>query len=79
MSAEIRALKTLTDEDKASVIEVLEDALAAAKDGRLQSIALAGVRPDGAVITKWSANSNSAPIIGAIAYLQHDFIRSLAD
>ncbi len=79
MSAQLTVLKTLADEDRESVVSVLEEALEAAKDGRYQAIAIACVGHDGTLFTEWSTVSNAGPVIGAISLLQHNFISGLKD
>lgn len=54
------------------VVEVLEEFLAAAKDGSLRSIALAGIRANGDAFTSWEdgAKDGTFKIIGAIDWLK---------
>jgi len=77
--AEIHTLKTLLDQDKESVIELLETALKEARAGEIQAIAVAIVRPSSALNTAWSDNSNVSPLLGAALLLQHRLMRSLGE
>jgi hypothetical protein len=64
------------DESVASIIDVLQDHLAQAREGKLRSIAVVTVSADGAAIgTQWScAHGDSASLIGKLAVLTHDLM-----
>jgi hypothetical protein len=64
------------DESVASIIDVLQDHLALAREGKLRSIAVVTVSADGAAIgTQWScAHGDSAGLIGKLTVLTHDLM-----
>jgi hypothetical protein len=64
------------DESVASIIDVLQDNLALAREGKLRSIAVVTVSADGAAIgTQWScAHGDSASLIGKLTVLTHDLM-----
>ena len=64
------------DESVASIIDVLQDHLALAREGKLRSIAVVTVSADGAAIgTQWScAHGDSASLIGKLTILTHDLM-----
>ena len=64
------------DESVASIIDVLQDHLALAREGKLRSIAVVTVSADGAAIgTQWScAHGDSASLIGKLTVLTHDLM-----
>jgi hypothetical protein len=64
------------DESVASIIDVLRDNLALAREGKLRSIAVVTVSADGAAIgTQWScAHGDSASLIGKLTVLTHDLM-----
>lgn len=64
-------LKTRTNVVKESIIERLEELLAAAHDGKLTSFAVAGVDDEGCIVTSWSLSDDSAKLLGAINRLNH--------
>jgi hypothetical protein len=49
-------LRALTPEPAADVINVLESALARARTGELQAVAIAGITADGAATTVWAGD-----------------------
>jgi hypothetical protein len=64
------------DADVASIIEVLQDQLALAREGKLRSVAVVSVSSDGAAIgTQWScAPGDTASLIGKLTVLTHDLM-----
>ena len=64
------------DESVASIIDVLQENLRMAREGRLRSIAVVTVSSDGAAIgTQWScAHGDSASLIGKLTVLTHDLM-----
>ena len=64
------------DESVASIIDVLQDHLRLAREGKLRSIAVVSVSADGAAIgTQWScAHGDSASLIGKLTVLTHDLM-----
>jgi hypothetical protein len=66
----------VADEDTASIIAVLQDQLALAREGRLRSVAVVSVSSDGEAIgTQWSCKSGDiSSLIGKLAVLSHDLM-----
>lgn len=66
------------DETIASVIEVLQDQLALAREGKLRSVAVVTVSTDGeAVGTQWSCkHTDITSLIGKLTVLTHDLMAS---
>ncbi|MBE7247855.1 MAG: hypothetical protein INR63_23165 [Actinomycetospora chiangmaiensis] len=66
----------VADEDTASIIAVLQDQLALAREGRLRSVAVVSVSADGEAIgTQWSCKSaDISSLIGKLAVLSHDLM-----
>ena len=64
------------DENVASIIEVLQDQLALAREGKLRSLAVVSVTADGgAVGTQWSCTpSDVTTLIGKLSVLTHDLM-----
>ena len=64
------------DETIASMIDVLQEHLQLAREGKLRSIAIVSVSADGAAIgTQWScAHGDTASLIGKLAVLTHDLM-----
>ena len=64
------------DENVASMIEVLQDHLKLAREGKLRSLAIVSVSDDGAAIgTQWScAHGDLANLIGKLTVLCHDMM-----
>lgn len=60
-----------------SAVETLEVALAQARAGEIASIAIAVVRPNGAVNTAFSATTEAARLMGAVALLQRRVIENV--
>ena len=66
----------VADEDTASVIAVLQDQLALAREGRLRSVAVVSVSTDGEAIgTHWSCKGGDiSSLIGKLTVLTHDMM-----
>jgi hypothetical protein len=64
------------DENVASMIEVLQEHLRLAREGKLRSIAIVSVSEDGAAIgTQWScAHGDLAALVGKLTVLTHDMM-----
>jgi hypothetical protein len=63
-----------------NLIAALEDVLAMAKDGRLQSFIGAGVTQDDMRMTVWSDYHNDIyQMLGSLAWLQAEYIKKHAD
>jgi hypothetical protein len=62
-----------------SIIEVLQEHLALAREGKLRSVAVVLVSADGAAIgTQWScAHGDIASLIGKLTVLTHDMMAAL--
>ncbi len=69
---------TPTDENTAQIIEMLQDHLKLAREGKLRSLAIVSVSQDGAAIgTQWScSHADSASLIGKLTVLTHDLMAS---
>ncbi len=64
------------DENAASMIDLLQEHLTLAREGKLRSIAVVSVSADGAAIgTQWScSHGDSASLIGKLTVLTHDLM-----
>lgn len=73
-----RLAPTVADEAVASVIEVLQDQLALAREGKLRSVAVVSVSADGEAIgTQWSCRKGDlTSLIGKLTVLTHDMMAS---
>ncbi|POR44944.1 hypothetical protein [Methylobacterium sp. V23] len=71
-----RVALTSPDADIASMIEVLQDQLALAREGKLRSVAVVSVSADGeAVGTQWSCKgADVTGLIGKLTVLTHDLM-----
>jgi hypothetical protein len=71
-----RAAEAPADERVASVIEVLQEHLGLAREGKLRSVAVVSVSADGSAIgTQWScAHGDIAVLIGKLTVLTHDIM-----
>jgi hypothetical protein len=71
-----KAPEARADAATASLIEVLQEHLALAREGKLRSIAVVSVSADGSAIgTQWScAPGDIAILIGKLAVLTHDLM-----
>ncbi len=70
------APEAVADENVASIIEVLQDQLRLAREGKLRSVAVVSVSNDGSAIgTQWScAQGDVASLIGKLTVLSHDMM-----
>ncbi|MCJ2052545.1 hypothetical protein [Methylobacterium sp. J-070] len=66
----------VADEDTASIIAVLQEQLALAREGRLRSVAVVSVSADGEAIgTQWSCKgADISSLIGKLTVLTHDLM-----
>jgi len=73
-----RAVETHADEGVASVIGVLQEQLALAREGKLRSVAVVTLSSDGAHIgTSWSCvKGDTASLVGKLTVLTHDMMAS---
>ncbi|MET0369252.1 MAG: hypothetical protein ABW058_13895 [Methylobacterium sp.] len=73
-----RLAPTVADEGVASVIEVLQEQLALAREGKLRSVAVVSVSADGEAIgTQWSCRKGDlTSLIGKLTVLTHDMMAS---
>lgn len=73
----IREVKFVNNGPQADVVEALERWLQLAKDGKIQAVALAGVKPDRTVSTEWRGLEDGAlhEINSAVAVLQYRILR----
>jgi hypothetical protein len=69
--AEIVTLKTRQAKVDAAVVALLESYLEQARRGEIIAIAIAGVSPEFATVTGSSGAEAFAPLVGAVAVLQH--------
>jgi hypothetical protein len=65
-----------TDENTATMVEMLQEHLKLVREGKLRSMAIVSVSGDGTSIgTQWScSNGDSASLIGKLAVLTHDLM-----
>ncbi len=70
------ASEAVADENVASVIQVLQDQLQLAREGKLRSVAVVSVSNDGSAIgTQWSCTTGDvASLIGKLTVLAHDMM-----
>ena len=75
-----RAVDVRSDQNISSMIEVLQEQLRLARDGKLRSVAVVTVSTDGAAIgTQWScAHGDIATLIGKLTVLTHDMMAARA-
>lgn len=66
------------DESTASMIDLLQEHLKLAREGKLRSLAVVSVSADGAAIgTQWScSHGDIATLIGKLTVLTHDMMAS---
>ncbi len=71
-------VETQADEGVASVIGVLQEQLALAREGKLRSVAVVTLSADGADIgTSWSCmKGDTAALVGKLTVLTHDMMSS---
>ncbi len=69
---------TPADENTTQMIEMLQEHLKLAREGKLRSLAIVSVSQDGASIgTQWSCNyGDTAGLIGKLTVLTHDLMAS---
>ena len=75
--AKLRPVNTPpVDENTASMIDLLQEHLRLAREGKLRSLAVVSVSSDGAAIgTQWSCDpSDMASLIGKLTVLTHDLM-----
>ena len=67
---------TPVDENSASMIDLLQEHLKLAREGKLRSLAIVSVSSDGSAIgTQWScAHGDAASLIGKLTVLAHDLM-----
>ncbi|RVU21076.1 hypothetical protein [Methylobacterium oryzihabitans] len=67
---------TPADENTASMIDVLQEQLRLAREGKLRSVAVVSVSSDGAAIgTQWSCtHGDISSLIGKLTVLTHDMM-----
>jgi hypothetical protein len=72
----LRAVEAPADENVASMIDVLQEQLRLAREGKLRSLAVVSVSSDGALIgTQWSgAPEDLTSLIGKLTVLTHDLM-----
>jgi hypothetical protein len=71
-----KAVEGKADETAASIIDVLQEHLVLAREGKLRSLAVVSVSADGSAIgTQWScAPGDVASLIGKLTVLIHDIM-----
>lgn len=71
-----RVTSAIPNADIASVIEVLQDQLALAREGKLRSVAVVSVSADGGAIgTQWSCKgADITSLVGKLTVLTHDIM-----
>ena len=76
MSSRRGVASTTPDADIASMIEVLQDQLTLAREGKLRSVAVVSVSADGEAIgTQWSCKgADVTGLIGKLTVLTHDLM-----
>jgi hypothetical protein len=68
----VDSLRLITREDQwrsnvsASVIEVLEEMMAKAKNGEIDGVVIAATRPDGSGTYRWSKMSHATSLLGVL-------------
>jgi hypothetical protein len=72
---------TPVDDDTASMIDLLQEHLRLAREGKLRSLAIVSVSADGgAIATQWScAPGDPASLIGKLTVLTHDLMAARRD
>jgi hypothetical protein len=72
----LRAVEAPADENVASMIDVLQEQLKLAREGKLRSLAVVSVSADGTSIgTQWSGTPEDlASLIGKLTVLTHDLM-----
>jgi hypothetical protein len=62
-----------------SCVEILEDYLAKARDGAIESVALIARTPDGKIYTRVSTAHDRHHLLAGTLYIQKDLIRAIDD
>ena len=70
----VTPLKTVPKTCNEDVVKTLEEALERAKIGEVVAVGIAVVLDGGAIARSWSRCDPAGPLIGAVAFLQHDLI-----
>lgn len=70
----VTPLKTVPKASNEDAVQRLEEALGRAKAGEIVAVAIAAVLDNGAISRGWSRADPTGPLIGAVAYLQHELI-----
>ena len=78
MPLDVVALKTVAKTCNEDVIARLEEALKRARAGEIVAVGIAAVLNDGGITRAWSKCNPCGPLIGAVAFLQHDLIDASA-
>jgi hypothetical protein len=73
---EVVQLKPVADKEKESTIEVLEEMIKQAREGHIQSVGIAVLRPDGSTGTAWS-DATASGLLAAISLLNHRLIKAI--
>lgn len=76
---EVVVLETERATCRASVVERLEEALEAAREGKIVAVGIAGVAPDGGGICSQSDCENVTTLIGAVEILRARMLRSAGE
>ena len=77
--AELRVLETRPDAARRGVVELLEETLARAVAGEIQSVAIAFVEPSGTVKRSWSDTDNIGSLFGVVGWLHHSLLQAYAE
>ncbi len=75
--AELRVLETKPQRAQQSVIDMLDEVRAEADAGKVHSIAIAIVLPDGSVNTSRSAADNAPALLGALALAHSRLLKEM--
>jgi hypothetical protein len=69
-------LRKLAHPPSEALVEMLEALLKEAREGKLQTILVAGVRSNGEIVSGWSGHNNFAKVLGAFESAKYDFIKA---
>lgn len=72
---EIIKFESKTKSINKQAIEILEDYLKQAKEGKIVDFAFTAITADGAAITEFTDTKNYPALLGALTLLQHDMMR----
>jgi hypothetical protein len=78
-TSNVHRLVTHPEAARDSVVELLEEYLLAAQEGRLIGVAIAYVRPGHAIGTDWSDGAYCGELMGAVHLLSHRLTSTVAD